>query len=118
MTLKNTKFPHYLTTLEVPRGWAEQVALGLPSSFRVEPLPSEGVDPKWVEGWNRKTLRLVGCMELEPNTPARLFIPAGLPIVPNLVINGQFSSTRGSGGNVLSFRATLAEFGGQVRTPN
>jgi len=111
--LKNAKSPHYLTTLEVPRGWAEQVSLGVPSSFRVQPLPADGMDSNWIIEWNRKNLRLVGCLELQPNTPARLFLPARLPLLPDLVINGQFESSRTAGGTVAFFRASHAEFGSE-----
>ena len=116
--LKNAKSPHYLITLEIPREWAEQVSLGLPSSFHAQPLPPEGVDPNWAAEWNRKNLRLVGCMELEPNVPGRLFFPARLPVVPNLVMSGQFTNSRKLGGAISFFRATFAEFGGSAGTSN
>lgn len=112
LILQDAKAPHFVTTLEIPRGWAEQVVLGAPSAFTVQPLPVTGMDPDWVDEWNRRTLRLVGCMELVPRVPARLFFPARLLLVPDLVINGQFQDRREAGAAIGYFRATHAEFGG------
>ena len=111
LTLKLAKTPHYLISLEIPRRWAEEVGLGPPSAFVAQPLPPDGLDPKWAHAWNRKNLRLVGCMELEPNRSARLFFPARLPLVPDLEINGQFTSSRNAGSPVAFFRASFGEFG-------
>jgi len=111
LLLNKAKAPHYLTMLEVPRGWAERSSLRLPSSFQIEPLPPDGVDPNWAREWNLRNLRLVGCMELEPNVRARVFFPAHIPVPPDLVINGQFTSSRKAGGTLAFFRATFAEYG-------
>jgi hypothetical protein len=69
LTLCDSESPRYIVSLDMPRTSAEEIGIGAPTDFRVEPLRDSRSDPDWLEEWNRENIRFTGDVQLAPNTP-------------------------------------------------
>ena len=114
MALAGTEKPHSVTQISMPRALAQALGLRAPSGFSEQLLPlDEGTknNPemvKFVEEFNRDTLRWVGSLPLPPREAVTLMIPAQTPRGGTGKISFQYE-WRGKvlGGSISSFTATL-----------
>ena len=94
LTLSSSDSPMYVVSLDVPRAAAEQLGLGAPTGFRVEPLKDAKSDPKWVESWNDENLRFAGKLELKPNEATTIRFRLERPPIEEVEIKGQLEAGR------------------------
>ena len=114
MTLAGTDKPHSVTQISMPRDLARVLGVRPPSGFSEQLLPLDERSKnnaemvKFVEEYNRDTLRWVGSLSLPPGEPVTLMIPAQAPQGGNGKISFQYE-WRGKvlGGSMSSFTAIL-----------
>ena len=114
MMLTGTDQPHTLTQISMPRTLAQASGLRPPNGFSEQPLPLEERNKnnaeivKFVETFNKDTLRWVGSFPLPPGESVELIIPAETPRAATGKISFQYE-WRGKvlGGSMSSFTVTL-----------
>jgi len=114
MTLAGTDKPHSVTQISMPRDLARVLGVRPPSGFSEQLLPLDERSKnnaemlKFVEEYNRDTLRWVGSLSLPPGESVTLMIPAQAPQGGTGKISFQYE-WRGKvlGGSMSSFTAIL-----------
>jgi hypothetical protein len=115
MTLTGTQDTHTITEICLPRPLAQALGVRAPGGFSEQPLSRDGGfedDPetvKFVETYNRDTLRWVGSFPFPPGQPVTLVIPAQTPSGSTGSISFQYEwKGKVAGGSINFFTAAIA----------